>query len=659
VKSWYREVEPCSDRWAQLGTMQEIFIKAAKSGTQVTCVIDAMDESQDGTTPEEDRLGMLEYFSVLVSEISASRVKFIILSRPYPDIENHFFCHRLLFENLFNITLERENGAAIVTIVDLGLLDLQQAMHPRAGAAQNMLKRAADRGIHINRSRYTQLPLNTREEQHIQKIRKYLIANADGVILWVSLILSTLKSLVSSGIYTFLKLQDTLETLPIDLMGLYRDIIARVIGGHDKNRLYLARKALMLVTGANIYGSLTISELHEALALPEDIDINNSDGIFELIEDQKLPIVDGDWNEFRNRLRLLCGPLIEVIKAPSRVRSLDQETNGDEVDALDRVQLLHRTTKDVLADPGEAHELQFTEKEATELVDRLMYNYRQTLFPEKSTTLWIDKVGLVHRRPGHKDTPVLDVLSLVGFLEARTFLPFCTRNSRLASPIRPSDSLLPPEDEESASLKFLSEILIDRFVISLDNSLSRISEFSRLVDAHITRTTRNPHDSKDIIVSEYIQSACRNGFCMAAPLLLQVIFGSLDRSVHPEVLLGSVIRGIPGIARQLKLREEETRLKNALLIIRQSRSSSSYDWGYEPLPDQLSDELKEEIILGTQPPAPVSITYTNKVCVEVVICDQTVLNGSPQLDKIRTTISHVLEFVLEKCAADKAPLSLE
>jgi hypothetical protein len=649
VKRWYREVEPRSDQWAKLNVMQDILIEAAKSGLKVTCVIDAMDESQNGRRPGEDRLGILEHFSMLVSEISASQVKFIILSRPYPDIEEHFFCHRLLFDNLYSITLERENRAAILKVIDLGLLDLQHAMHPRAGATHGVLRRAAERGLYIQPSRYVQQPLSRREEQHLQKIREYLTANANGVILWVSLILSTLKSLVSSGIFTLLNLQDTLEALPIDLMDLYRHIIVSVIGDHDKNRLYLARKALMLVTGANIYDSLTISELHEALALPEDIARNNTDEIFEWIEDQKLPIIDGDWNEFRTRLRLLCGPLIEFIKAPSQVRSPDQETNEDEVDASDRVQLLHRTTKDVLADPGEAHELQFTEKGATDLVDRVMRNYRRIIFPEQSTSLLIDKVGLVHQTLGCcKDTMVLNVPSLVGFLDARTFLPFCIRNSQLASPVR-SWSLFPRGDQKSANLQFLSEVLIDRFTLASKTSVRKASASSQLL---VARTQGNPHDTKDIICSEYIESACRNGFCMAASLLLQVMFRSLREDIPTGVLLGSIIRGLPKIARQLQLTDEEKRLKSALLMIRSSHSDSEL-LGHEPLLDELVEEAKQ--IFRVKRPAMRPATRPaihERICVEVVIGDQTVINGSPQLNKIKAAISEVLDFVSNECRVD-------
>jgi len=646
-KSRYRLVEPCSEQWATIDNLEEILSDAAKSGIQATCVIDAMDESQDGTEPDQRRQKLLQHFSALVTDVSSSRFKFIILSRPYPDIEKHFSYHRLDYDNLHIITLERENGPAIAKVVELGILDLQRAMHPRAAAARGMHTRAKRRGFQAQ-ARHTQQLLSQREKELFEKIREYLLANASGVILWVSLILTTLKSLIASGIFTLLNLKETLETLPIDLMDLYRHIIKLVMGDHDHKRLSLARKALMLVSGANAYGSLTISELHEALALPEDLDTITTANAISLIEDQKLPIGDGDWTELRTRLRLLCGPLIEVIRATDRKQSSERLYDEDEVDGSDVVQLLHRTTKDVLANPQEAHELVFSEKDATDLVKRILRSYRAIVLPDEDAGSPILKIGLSVQDHGSEAKRFLNVPAIVEFLEQRTFLPFFLKHEQPRAPERPTRAV--PEDVESQNLQLLAETLFDCFALVQESTAAnaRYPE-QQLKFADFPSRLRS---AKDIICGAYIQGACRSGYCQAVSLLLSTMSVTLVYSESTAVFLGNIIRGLPEIARLHQLTEVEARLKAVLPLIRRYSQPDPLAIR-EPLPDGVSGEAKMQentrIVHRFE-----KLIFTAIVVIQGVLSDDGQAHELYHVGKVENAISRVLDFVSGICSEGDA-----
>jgi len=86
-KPIYRQYKPGSKEWITLPILMQILLSIAKSGVAALCVVDAMDESEDRKTAEEQSVTVLSQFSILVSNAPQSRMKFIVLSRPSFDIE--------------------------------------------------------------------------------------------------------------------------------------------------------------------------------------------------------------------------------------------------------------------------------------------------------------------------------------------------------------------------------------------------------------------------------------------------------------------------------------------------------------------------------------------------------------------------------------------
>lgn len=77
-------------------------------------------------------------------------------------------------------------------------------------------------------------------------MRKYVIENADGVILWVLLIIQELSVQVAKGFFTFKSLKERLAKFPMDLTEFCEQIVKDLNGKNDEDSIKIARKMLRL-----------------------------------------------------------------------------------------------------------------------------------------------------------------------------------------------------------------------------------------------------------------------------------------------------------------------------------------------------------------------------------------------------------------------------
>jgi hypothetical protein len=334
-------------------------------------------------------------------------------------------------------------------------------------------------------------------------MKSYLESHANGVILWVTVILSILNTEVESGAFTFRRLHEKMEKLPRDLESLYASIIRDLSSKLDEHGWNTARKALMWVSGANTFHSLTAIQLREALAIPE--------GFSELVE-QDDPIepnlipVD-DWTEFRYHLRKLCGPLIEIIR-PAAQRTVVQAENDLAENAMegvlpsDRVQLLHRTVKDFLADPVASEGLFFTGKDAIQRVRDDSQTYiavalpkSQTPyapFPSKAGTAWTDNAN-----------------NILSYIEHRVLLPF----------------ILVAFPDESSTQKIIRSI-IDDPITPHWKPKSELEEQLRVCSFFKGRPLPKEDNlklSRKVVSAYYVRGACSRGLIHALQTVLLII----------------------------------------------------------------------------------------------------------------------------------------
>lgn len=362
----YRNCPPSSMEWVTVEHLQSMLSQVAATGQPTLCVIDAMDESEEKDRAATHRRRLLQHFSDLTSS-AASRIKFIILSRPTSDIEQEFWKQKVHLK-IEHIVVETENTGDIKLIVESGLKRLREALQP-------LPKLGPDSGS----QREARLVLQQEsDDEFCEEVRNYLTNHAQGVVLWVSVVLESLLDVLEFSVYSRKELLEKMQAMPQDMDRLYTHIIEGIIARLDDKGLEKARKVLVWVSGANTMGELQLQELHEAIAIPTDIPsaldyAKKSDPI--TYNHLQLPIAN--WFEFRLILRKLCGPLVEVIS-----------TRGEAIQGEDRVQILHRTAQDFLhvQGPKAIEHFSFTQDEAIATVRKDIDRYLEIAFPEPDKT---------------------------------------------------------------------------------------------------------------------------------------------------------------------------------------------------------------------------------------------------------------------------------
>ncbi|EAT82430.1 hypothetical protein SNOG_10095 [Parastagonospora nodorum SN15] len=233
--------------------------------------------------------------------------------------------------------MHEANHEAVRIIVDVGIESLVKSMRPfelspdddDENAPRRKKPKKRTRPGHYHQQRGATLNLPQRDQDELETVRKFLLSNAEGVILWVTIIL---------------------------------DIHLRL----NAQELKLARRILMWTAGATTWHPLRTVELLEAISISEE-------GKFQ-------SVVVLDWSDFRYLLRRYCGPFIDIIHTETSTAVEGQANSADiPVSSFDRVQLLHRTAKDFLASYSNAKDLSFSEDEAKELVLGDLFTYEGML----------------------------------------------------------------------------------------------------------------------------------------------------------------------------------------------------------------------------------------------------------------------------------------
>jgi ankyrin repeat protein len=215
---------------------------------------------------ERARQALLDRFRKLQCDNSSgNRFKIIITSRPHLDVE--------------------------LSLPDVIIIPLDN----------NNLKNDIADFVTTEATKLTQFPVALREE-----IRQALINGADGMFLWVSLIIDDLQKSTTTRARI---IREKLKSLPKTLPGLYTDILRKIKREDQEYATAILRWVVWAVR------PLTLQELTIAIAIrPEDTSMSSLEGEME--------------SDLRKILRLLFGPMINI--------------RGDEV------HLVHQSAKDFL-----------------------------------------------------------------------------------------------------------------------------------------------------------------------------------------------------------------------------------------------------------------------------------------------------------------------
>jgi len=315
----------------------------------IICILDGLDESEDGEQSGKSRDAILTMVKSLSAIVSKRLTKFIVLSRPTNDIKESLIpSARHLSTDIRHIIMQQENKADIEAIVDSGMQLINRALcrdlpTPSQGILTDVF-----------------LQLQAREKATLDNICDYLLDNANGVVLWVTLALTTLESRCRYKRMTARELEELMRALPKDLIELYTYLANQI----PRDCISKTRDVLMWVSGASIVRALTLEELWEGLTVPrheepitaddEDFRVTNGDS------------TGGNWEYFCYMLFELCSFFVEVIDPKSRELSPASKLHpsSQQVEGQHVVQLVHQTVKDFLANSSLAGALCFTEAEA-------------------------------------------------------------------------------------------------------------------------------------------------------------------------------------------------------------------------------------------------------------------------------------------------------
>ncbi|KAI0412862.1 hypothetical protein F5X98DRAFT_391379 [Xylaria grammica] len=320
------------------------------------------------------------------------------------------------------------------------------------------------------------------EAKILARIGEYIAENANGVILWVKLVMDVLIGRARRGFYTLEMLESDLEALPRDLVDFYRFAVSELEARFSLEELRITRSALMWVVGASILRPLALDELFEALGLGTDNKALLTPSIIGGTR-QTSQLQAKSWLGFYRQLRLRCGPFIEAILPQTQfVRSNFRENT--EIKPHFTVQLLHRTVKEFLHDREASGVLSFSQAEADDLVQRSMRSYLARVLPS-------------------------------------------TESAHSPVPAKFGDDL-------KVTVREMSEYLDKKFL--LDFVLTNLPEEELLCHLMIFEHSVNPNlmkqrdnwpwnDSLEYIATRYLQFACENG--LARTILIQLRIASI------------------------------------------------------------------------------------------------------------------------------------
>ncbi|KAI4640537.1 uncharacterized protein J4E79_011807 [Alternaria viburni] len=292
-------------------------------------VIDALDESENDDQIDKSRQH-LATFLLDLAEHPESCMRFIILSRPYESLQ-------IIFRDCEQIVLEQENEQDLKEVIDRNLGWLRHAIDQSHDfEAQSIEASKPDSRRRRKRPRDAVSATTTIQpdpalaalvDDQFLAMRDYLIQNANGVFLWVTLVLKELHQISKDAFSGITDLNQALHSLPSELEDLYA-AIARRLQNRDFKK---TRRILDWIIGTSQSRALTLSMLSEAMSIDEEINVEAS---MTPTTDPFLvhkPITrQQSWGVFAFDVYDQCGGLVDVVP-PDEARKQFQEYHEEEI----------------------------------------------------------------------------------------------------------------------------------------------------------------------------------------------------------------------------------------------------------------------------------------------------------------------------------------
>ncbi|KAF1353322.1 hypothetical protein BDV97DRAFT_410455, partial [Delphinella strobiligena] len=278
---------------------------------QVFLLVDALDES--------DQHHLSEFLSLLLDHRGASTsvIKIVLASRPIEMVEKRL-------KGAFHIVLEDENRRDIATLIDAQLAFLGDDTDPLTDWT-----------------------------------KKYLNDHAQGVFLWVTIVIRELKVWVEKGC-SEAEIKNDVQSFPLELVAYYTQIVQRL--AHDSPESQeQTRKMIDWVTYAE--RPVTAAEFWDIIAVP-----SNPDEACKLSAHSFQTLKLRRFQDLEKRIRRHCGDFIEI-RGHTGLPNSKNEPQPRTIDSQDVVQLLHQTVREFLTRPDKiARPLDTNELRATTMI---------------------------------------------------------------------------------------------------------------------------------------------------------------------------------------------------------------------------------------------------------------------------------------------------
>ena len=387
-------------RWT-FEELQELFVEIVRDQSlrrSILFVIDGIDESPlRGSDGEISRAKFLQFFLDTIRSAPTAKVKVIFLSRLEDDI-------RSALRKLPLIVMHTVNSEDIARVVEVGIesilgeLSCLEDSDSESNHTSSTSAGEARGGLSLFHK------AEKSQDDLIQYIRQYLIDNADGVILWVSSVITHVQMQLGRAFCTLSELAAEIKTLSTELSSVYATIVQNIVSSRERSStVALAQRALLWVRTNPVPGKFYVHDLIEVLAIDQHQD---GDGWAAV----------KSWSSFNKQLTRLCGPFLEIVN----------DKKGWNCDPYDPVQLLHQTVKTFLDDPQASKPLYLSPEESAMRFESDCLRYIQKVLPETPCK----PHPLLAPATANLDEWITDITT---FLEERPLLNFIlTFNPKLA-----------------------------------------------------------------------------------------------------------------------------------------------------------------------------------------------------------------------------------
>ncbi|KAI1392843.1 uncharacterized protein F4822DRAFT_142953 [Hypoxylon trugodes] len=345
-------------------------------------IIDGLDESEDGEDPGTSRHYLARLLSRLCDSKGGNIFHVIVLSRPEPSI-------KLILDPAYSIDMKNENHCDIERIIRYHLSTIYKRIWSDPG------------GLLTTYSPASTIIADVPDIPELKFMKDYILKHADGVILWVVLVLREIESFVElNGVDNVWELKKELTKFPTDLAATYEGMLERLNTRKPRNPQKSSYVFSWLLFSES---RMTLCDMREVLAMFGWCDY--SDDIRRtFLHERSILQQEDPWSPTWKQLSYICGGFIEIV--PYEKYTLEALQGNNALDSDDPVQLIHRTAREFL--------LSRPESEFPGLND--------THGPGSVLTTCVDYMELLFAVDHHH--PIENWNDLCLFLEQRPLLPY-------------------------------------------------------------------------------------------------------------------------------------------------------------------------------------------------------------------------------------------